>query len=115
MIYTLLKDATIYTDWLPREGDYAIFAAQCLARDGATVTIEIFHKSSNAESSMDGTDTTKEITLSSVGVATIDMGASTAVALRELVRFKLTATGTNASDWAIVKILAPSWYNRGNG
>jgi len=116
MILTLLSNAVIYTDWFRREGDYAVFVAEALSITASTtVTIDVYHKSSNAESAMDGTSTGKSISLTAAGRGSVDMGASSAVALRELVRFKISCDVGSSNKWAIVSLLPPSWYNRGNG
>ena len=112
---TLSQGDIFYTDWFPRQADYAIFWAELIDMDGdePQVTIKIFHKNEDATSSMDGTDTGKSIALSVAGRVSVDMGASVATPLRQLVRFKVEVSGgISGDDWVFLRMLTPVWFNK---
>ena len=97
---------TLFTPWLPRQADNAVFSYEVIdSMGGTSLTVQVYHK--NREDPGEGTPID--------GVGSPDWTASGSIytgtfnGLKEIVRFAVT---TNASGLGVCyRILPPTWYN----
>ncbi|HHK42335.1 MAG TPA: hypothetical protein ENJ50_07950 [Planctomycetaceae bacterium] len=106
----LYGTSTVYSPWFPRSGDYFIGTLDVISLDGATLTLEVFTK--NQEDSGDGVnaDTSVSIRASAAGRASAEWGPDDSGGIKELVRYKMTASGTD-TQWVLFRILDPVWFD----
>ncbi|MBK9386022.1 MAG: hypothetical protein IPN34_14520 [Planctomycetes bacterium] len=102
----------VYSPWFPRQSDNATFQVEVVQRsDNATLKVEAVHK--NSEDTGNGTEVTPAIVAAATAV---DIYSAEITALKEMVRFKFTVTGTTG-EWVLFRMLPTSWYaavNAGN-
>src|SRR5262245_37692929 len=96
----------VYTPWMTVRGDKALFAVEVL-QIAASTSIYWAVETRTKES----TTTTAIValqTVSAVGVSIASMIAGETA--MELVRYRIaTGSGADASKWAILRVLEPSW------
>lgn len=120
---TFLTGESFYTDWMPRNGDDAIFRAQLTALQGSVdTTIKIYTKNredtTNGEVVQDSTPTDYDFGFDSGASAgdtsqVIVQSVNTANrGLKELVRFKIDVQG-DPGDYHTIRIFPPVWMDRG--
>jgi hypothetical protein len=98
----------VYSPWFSRGGDNLRVSAELVAVNGATITVKVYSKPSDATTSLDGTlisPVTSDIALSTVGRDTKEY-----VGLFELVRYGFECSGTTG-QWALFRALPPVWFD----
>jgi hypothetical protein len=110
----LFKGASVFTPWFPRQGDVVRVTAECVVVSGATLTIRLFGK--NSDDPGDGTDLDSgtTIALSTPGQVSAEWknpSPPTLGVVKQLVRFKLSVAGSNATDWILYRILPACWFD----
>ena len=105
---TLIGGASVYTLWLPRQGDNVIFAIEVIQRDSCDLTVEVWEK--DEATTGDGA----AITGTSTTISANEIKTITVTGVKELVRLKLTATdngGATSAPFVIHRVLSPIWYD----
>lgn len=110
----LFKGTTVFSPWFPRQADILRVTAECIAVNGATITIKLFTK--NLADPGDGTQVTgsPSITLSAVGRSTAEFlydPVQEGWGIAELLRFQFAVTGSNATDWILYRLLPAVWFD----
>ncbi len=108
----LFSGATVYGPWFSRNADMLRVAAECVARNGATLVVDLVTK--DADDTGDGTDvdTGTDITLNTPGMVTGEWRSKAGQAgVEHLLRFRYTVTGANATDWILFRMLPPCWFD----
>lgn len=107
----------IFSPWFPRGGDHLRATLEVAQINGATIKVEVFTK--NTEDGGDGQDADNtfgtNITTNVIGRTTQEWYSSGNIALKELVRYRYTVTGSNVSDWVLFRMLAPIWFDAVKG
>ena len=117
---------TFYTDWGPRGGDCALLRAQVLIKsigggsDGKIrISLETRSKEDTSATTMDTSfpsSSPKVLVLDTVGVKTSIYTATTgtnspARGFKEQVRVKLTFSDGAASDYYVIRLLPPVFFD----
>jgi len=106
---TVLTTQSVFTPWLPRQADNAIMTWELVQQIGGTeLAVKLFSK--NREDPGEGA----EVGPSSWDDDGVHTGIrySTFTGLREMVRFKVTAS--NDSGACIFRLLSPTWFDDAN-
>lgn len=100
-------DTVVFTDWMPRQGDHAVFTADLIASIEAQFTVEIFHK--NSEDTGPGA---WKATLASA-TTTLGLHPATVSNLKEMVRYRITVSGNGSGKTAAViyRLLQITWFD----
>jgi hypothetical protein len=101
------EEVSVFTDWIPRGGDRAVFTAELVTVIDAELTVEVFHK--NGEETGPGTSAgTVVSSTSTLGLHPAEIGS-----LKEMVRYKITVAGTNASALGAIlyRLHPPTWFD----
>lgn len=97
---------TYFTPWFPKGADNGVFTLEKVQEiPSAALGVKVFTKNREDEGSSPGTE---------VGTFGSLSGAFHEVActgLKELVRFKLTVTASQAGQGVIFRFLPPTWYD----
>lgn len=114
----LFKGTTVFSPWFPRQADMLRVTAECVAVNGATITIKLFTK--NRSDPGDGTQVDATggggggtvITLSAVGRDTAEFqNVPAQEGVEELLRFQFDVTGTDNTDWILYRLLPAVWFD----
>ena len=108
----LFRNTTVFSPWFPRQADMLRVTAECVVRNGATLTIRLYTK--NVEETGNGADVDEgtSIVLSSVGRSTAEWKTVTAQeGVQQLLRFRYEVTGSAASDWTLFRLLPAVWFD----
>ena len=99
--------ATVFTPWMRRQADYALFTFEVIDNpDGLDVTFERYDRNTEDYGSGQPTGVVLTITTGSDTYAVSN--------LLEMIRFKITVAGPEASPTGtgvIYRMLEPTWYN----
>lgn len=97
----------VYSPWMPVMGNKASFGIEVLRITGSTpITWGV---ETRTKESTSVTPLFSDVTVSTVTVSIMDADDLTDLAL-ELVRYRIsTGSGGDASKWAVLRALAPSW------
>ena len=102
----LFDDAAVYGPWFARQGDRIKIVGELIKKNTANIDVSLYTKA--PEDSGDGTLVTGgNLTLSTEGTVA-DKEYSV---LKELVRYKFTATGTTAAHYALFRMCPASWFD----
>lgn len=101
------ENVSVFTDWLNRGGDRAVFTAELISAIDATITVEVFHK--NAEDTGFGTSAGTVVSATgTLGLHRAEIGS-----LKEMVRYKITVTGTSSDSLGAIlyRIHSATWFD----
>jgi hypothetical protein len=101
------NDEWVYTPWMPVRGDIATYAIE-ITQLGGTITVTWNVETRKEE---EPESTAVDIFASNQTRSTTGVGAATAtVKAKQWIRYKFaTGSGGDATVWAMVRALAPSW------
>ena len=111
----LFKGTTVFSPWFPRQADMLRVTAECIAVNGATITIKLYTK--NRADPGDGNQVDAGgggtvITLSAPGRSTAEFKYVPAQeGVEEMLRFQFAVTGTDATDWILYRLLPAVWFD----
>lgn len=95
----------IFTDWMPRRGDNAVFTCEVLAVTTATVTFTVYEK--NGEETGAGTSAGTIVS----GTSTLGLHSATISPLKEMVRYMISVTGDGATGAVMFRLHNVTWFN----
>jgi hypothetical protein len=101
------EQVSVFTDWMPRAGDRAVFTAELVTAIDARLTVEVFHK--NREDTGPGTSAGTVVS----ATATTGLHAAEIGSLKELVRYKITVSGTSSTALGAIlyRMHPPTWLD----
>ena len=103
---TILKDQSVFTPWIQRQADNAIFTWEAIQLFGGTsIDVKVFSKAK--EDSGEGAEVGPSSWTSSGSLR-----YSTFTGLLEMIRFKVSASGGAAGG--IYRLLEPTWFDDAN-
>lgn len=101
------EDTVLFTDWMPRQGDHAVFTAELITAIGADFAVDVYHK--NSEDSGPGA------VLGALVGATTTLGLHKKQfsGLKELVRYRITVSATADKMGGIIyRFLQVAWFDK---
>ena len=107
---TLLSPSYVFTPWMARQADNAIFTCEVVVYLGSTspyVDFAVYHK--DREDAGLGTDAGASISSEAGALTTSPFISAKATGLKELVRFAVKLK--SGSTFTAVRFLQPTWYN----
>jgi hypothetical protein len=108
LIADVSSSLAVYGPWMSRNGDYAVFAVELIAKsaNATNIQFQVYHK--NVEDAGDGVSIGSVQSISSLIVQPAERGP-----LMELVRFKLIINvgGAGGMGWALFRMLTPHWFS----
>lgn len=109
---TDVNGTEIYTPWVARQGDNAIFNFELIDKNGSgTLKVEFYHKNSDDTTNVDGT----YISGSDIAATgTVGLHEKQVDGLRELVRCKLVIGGSGV-DWVHWRQLDTVFFDTAKG
>jgi len=113
----LLKGTTVFSPWFPRQADMLRVTAECVAVDGATVTIKLYTKNLEDTGNGDPVDENVSISLNSIGQR-ITEEWKTVVSqegVQQLLRFQYVVTGSATNDWILFRLMPAVWFDAVKG
>jgi hypothetical protein len=108
----LFKGVTVYSPWFPRQADMLRVVAECVAQNGATLTISLYTKSE--EQTGDGLPVDENTTIvlaSPVRNLAEWKTVASQEGVRQLLRFRYVVTGSNNNDWILFRLLPAVWFD----
>jgi len=104
---TLLEGSNVFSPWLSREADNAIFSYEIIKSGGTpTFTVTVWHKNEEDTGEGDSLTATFSEIVSGSGIY-----AATVTGLKELVRFEYDVTGS-PGDYILFRMLESTAYNK---
>lgn len=100
-------DTVLFTDWMPRQGDHAVFTTELITAIGADFAVEVYHK--NSEDSGPGA------AVGSLVAATTTLGLHEKQfsGLKELVRYRITVSATAGNMGGVIyRFLQVTWFDK---
>ena len=105
---TLLEGSNVFSPWLSREADNAIFSYEIIKSGGTpTFTVQVWHK--NEEETGEGSLYDSNLSWTQIGSSGI--WTATCTGLKELVRFEYDVTGSSG-DSILFRMLESTAYNK---
>ena len=118
----------VYSDWFPREGDNAIFRAEVIGGTpgtGLEVKIQFYTKNTEETTNPDGQAIVTSASTNPPAELALDVADTTPQELaifstaatpqpqgfRELVRFRVSASGGDPGEWLLVRIFRPIFFD----
>lgn len=99
------ESMSVFTDWMPRGGDRAVFTAELITVIGATMTVTVFHK--NSEETGPGTSAGPVVSsTSTLGLHPAEIGP-----LKEMVRYEITVTSSSGLGAILYRMHSPTWFD----
>ena len=111
----LLSDNSVFSPWMSRNADNLIITVDLIANSGSGLSIEVYHK--NSEDTGDGfaypnVDSSTSNPSEKLTVTTLGPDSNgNFKGMLELVRFRITGTGTGANDRVLFRMLSNVWYD----
>jgi hypothetical protein len=102
----LFEGVTVYTSWLPPQGNSAIFAVDVMGISGLTLTVTLQTKAHDATD--ESANISEPGSISSV-TATGVARSSEIANFKGLFRYKISTGGTASMDWVWLRLLDPAW------
>ncbi len=110
----IMSGMTAYSQWFSRSANGVKAVVELMgASSGGDVKVSLYTK--NHDSPGGGAEISgSEVALGSAGFATITISPTSASGMKELVRFKMSASTPleGVIAWAHFRILSPTWYDR---
>ena len=108
----LLKGSTVFSPWFARQADLLRVTAECVAVNGATLTVKLYTKDGETPGDGAAVDAAVSIALSSVSRSTAEWKtAASQPGVLQLLRFQYTVTGSTNNDWILFRLLPPVWFD----
>lgn len=102
----LFEGATVYTSWMPPQGNSAIFAVDVMGISGLTLTVTLQTKARDAtDESANISEPGSISSITSAGVAR----SSEIANFKDLFRYKISTGSTASMDWVWLQLLTPAW------
>lgn len=111
---TLLFDgSTVYSPWFPRQADMLRVVAECVALNGAALTITLYTKNSDETGDGANVDTAVSITLNTIGrnAPAEWRTISGQEGVQQLLRFRYEIAGGSPNDWILFRLLPAVWFD----
>jgi hypothetical protein len=101
----LFHNVAVYGPWMRRQGDGIRAIGELIAQNTGDVDVTVLTKAT--DESGDGTAVSGTLSLDTVGT----VQSQEFTGLKDLVRYKFTATGTTAAHYALFRMLEPIWFD----
>jgi hypothetical protein len=103
-----LGSTVVYSPWMPRQGDNAVFIAEVVEINLATLQVRVFTKAHENAGSGSDADTGTSISISSAGVSSDEWDG-----LKDLVRFEFTLDNllNDDQEWVLFRMHEPIWFD----
>ena len=102
----LFEGLTVYTPWMPRQGNSGVFAVEILGISGVTMTVTLEtkkHADTDEAANISEPGTISSITTTGVKTSAVLSN------FKDVFRLKISTGATPSLDWVFLRILAPSW------
>ncbi len=99
--------AIVFTEWMPRQADNAVFTVDLIDAVLAQLTVKVFHK--NAEETGSGSLAGTIVTAD----RTAGLKVVTVSGLKEMVRYQVEVVGSDANQLGglLYRFLPATWFN----
>jgi len=109
----LRKGTTVFSPWFARQADMLRVVAECVAVDGATLTIALYTKNHDDTGNGLPVDEGVSITLDAPGrsAATEWKTVPSETGVEQLLRFRYEVTGEEGFGWILFRLLPACWFD----